>query len=279
MAKAKKILFITQEMLPFVPETEMAQMGRFLPQAVQEKNREIRSFMPKWGTINERRNQLHEVIRLSGMNIVVDDTDHPLVIKVASIPAARMQIYFIDNDDFFMGRRFSADENGKEYEDNAERAAFYARGVLETIKKLKWTPDVIHCLGWMGSFVPLYLKTAYAEEPSYRDCKVIFTPSTQMLAASVPANMDGIIAFRNATISAIRGLGEKKLVPMLNKLGVKYADGIGFLEKDDELTAFAEGLGKPCLQPVSIDDYGIYYPNFYDTIWNIGKPEEEEESY
>ena len=279
MTKAKKILFITQEMLPFVPETEMAQMGRFLPQAVQEKNREIRSFMPKWGTSNERRNQLHEVIRLSGMNIVVDDTDHPLVIKVASIPAARMQIYFIDNDDFFMGRRFSADENGKEYEDNAERAAFYARGVLETIKKLKWTPDVIHCLGWMGSFIPLYLKTAYAEEPSYRDCKVIFTPSTQMLAASVPANMDGIIAFRNATISAIRGLGEKKLVPMLNKLGVKYADGIGFLEKDDELTAFAEGLGKPCLQPVSIDDYGIYYPNFYDTIWNIGKPEEEEESY
>ncbi len=279
MTKAKKILFITQEMLPFVPETEMAQMGRFLPQAVQEKNREIRSFMPKWGTINERRNQLHEVIRLSGMNIVVDDTDHPLVIKVASIPAARMQIYFIDNDDFFMGRRFSADENGKEYEDNAERAAFYARGVLETIKKLKWTPDVIHCLGWMGSFIPLYLKTAYAEEPSYRDCKVIFTPSTQMLAASVPANMDGIIAFRNATISAIRGLGEKKLVPMLNKLGVKYADGIGFLEKDDELTAFAEGLGKPCLQPVSIDDYGIYYPNFYDTIWNFGKPEEEEESY
>ena len=279
MTKAKKILFITQEMLPFVPETEMAQMGRFLPQAVQEKNREIRSFMPKWGTINERRNQLHEVIRLSGMNIVVDDTDHPLVIKVASIPAARMQIYFIDNDDFFMGRRFSADENGKEYEDNGECAAFYARGVLETIKKLKWTPDVIHCLGWMGSFIPLYLKTAYAEEPSYRDCKVIFTPSTQMLAASVPANMDGIIAFRNATISAIRGLGEKKLVPMLNKLGVKYADGIGFLEKDDELTAFAEGLGKPCLQPVSIDDYGIYYPLFYDTIWNIGKPEEEEESY
>ena len=279
MTKAKKILFITQEILPFVPETEMAQMGRFLPQAVQEKSREIRSFMPKWGTINERRNQLHEVIRLSGMNIVVDDTDHPLVIKVASIPAARMQIYFIDNDDFFMGRRLSADENGKEYEDNAERAAFYARGVLETIKKLKWTPDVIHCLGWMGSFVPLYLKTAYAEEPSYRESKVIFTPSTQMLAASVPANMDGIIAFRNATISATRGLGEKKLVPMLNKLGVKYADGIGFLEKNEELIAFAEGLGKPYLQPISVEDYGIYYPNFYDTIWNIGKPVEEEESY
>ena len=136
MSKAKKILFVTQEMMPFVPETDMAQMGRYLPQAVQEKSREIRSFMPKWGTINERRNQLHEVIRLSGINIVVDDTDHPLVIKVASIPAARMQIYFIDNDDYFLRRSMALDAEGKEYDDNAERAAFYARGVLETIKKL-----------------------------------------------------------------------------------------------------------------------------------------------
>ncbi|MBR6032058.1 MAG: glycogen/starch synthase [Bacteroidaceae bacterium] len=277
MTKAKKILFVTQEMLPFVPETDMAQMGRYLPQAVQEKSREIRSFMPKWGIINERRNQLHEVIRLSGINIVVDDTDHPLVIKVASIPAARMQIYFIDNDDFFEKRKMATDEDGKEYEDNAERAAFYARGVLETIKKLKWTPDIIHCQGWMGSFIPLYVKTAYAEEPSYRDCKVIYTPSTQMLAANIPANMDGIIAFRNATISATRGLGEKKLVPMLNKLGVKYADGIGFVAENEELMKYAESLGKPSLPPVGTDDYGIYYPNFYDTIWNIGKEEEEEE--
>ena len=277
MTKAKKILFVTQEMVPFVPETEIAQMGRYLPQAIQEKSREIRSFMPKWGTINERRNQLHEVIRLSGMNIVVDDTDHPLVIKVASIMAARMQIYFIDNDDFFLGRKMATDDDGKEYEDNAERAAFFARGVLETIKKLKWSPDVIHCLGWMSSFLPLYIKTAYAEEPSFRDCKVIFTPSVQMLNASVPANMEGIISFRNATISATRGLGEKKLVPMLNKLGIKYADGIGFLAENEELTNFAEGLEKPYLQSISIDNYGIYYPPFYDNIWNIGKVEEEEE--
>lgn len=276
MTKAKKILFVTQEMMPFVPETGMAQMGRFLPEAVQEKSREIRSFMPKWGTINERRNQLHEVIRLSGINIVVDDTDHPLVIKVASIPAARMQIYFIDNDDFFDKRKLAFDENGKEYEDNAERAAFYARGVLETIKKLKWSPDIIHCLGWMGSFLPLYIKTAYAEEPSFRDCKVIFTPSTDKLTSAVPANMDGIIAFRNATISATRGLGEKKLVPMLNKLGIKYADGIGFLAENEELAKYAEGLDKPTLKPVAMEDFGIHYPTFYDTIWNVGRVEEEE---
>lgn len=278
MTKAKKILFVTQEMIPFVPETETAQMGRFLPQAVQEKSREIRSFMPKWGTINERRNQLHPVIRLSGINIVVDDIDNPLVIKVASIPAARMQIYFIDNDDFFEKRKLAVDEEGKEYEDNAERAAFYARGVLETIKKLKWSPDIIHCIGWMSSFLPLYLKTAYAEEPSFRDCKVIFTPAVEKLTAPIPPNMDGIIAFRNATISATRGLGEKKLLPMLNKLGIKYADGIGLLAENEELTNYAEALGKPCLQPVSIEEYGVYYPSFYDTIWNIGRVEEEEES-
>ena len=278
MTKAKKILFVTQEMIPFVPETDMAQMGRFLPQAVQEKSREIRSFMPKWGTINERRNQLHPVIRLSGINIVVDDIDNPLVIKVASIPAARMQIYFIDNDDFFTGRKLAFDEDGKEYEDNAERAAFYARGVLETIKKLKWSPDIIHCLGWMSSILPLYIKTAYAEEPSFRDYKVIFTPSTQILTSPIPQNMDGIIAYRNATISATRGLGEKKLVPMLNKLGIKYADGIGFLAENEDLAKYAEALGKPCLQPVGIEDYGVHYPNFYDSIWNIGREEEEEDS-
>lgn len=273
--KAKKILFVTQEMTPYVPETDMAKLGRYLPQVTQEKSREIRSFMPKWGTINERRNQLHEVIRLSGMNIVVDDTDHPLVIKVASIPAARMQIYFIDNDDFFDKREMVLDKNGKEYDDNAERAAFYARGVLETIKKLKWTPDVIHCQGWMSSIIPLYVKTAYAEEPSFRDCKVIFTPSTETLSSPVPSNMDGVIAFRNATISATRGLGEKKLVPMLNKLGIKYADGISFLAENETLTNYAESIGKPCLQPVSAEEYGIHYPNFYDTIWCEGRDSDE----
>lgn len=274
--KAQKILFITSEIDPFVPESRNAIMGRSIPQYIQELGHEIRTFTPKWGNINERRNQLHEVIRLSGMNLIIDETDHPLIIKVASLQSAHMQIYFIDNDDFFEKRKLAVDEEGNEYEDNAERAAFFARGVLETIKKLKWSPDIIHCLGWMSSFLPLYIKTAYAEEPSFRDCKVIFTPATEKLMAPVPQNMDGIIAFRNATISATRGLGEKKLGALLNKLGIKYADGIGFLAENDELKSFAEGLGKPCLQPVDAEEYGVHYPNFYDTIWNIGRVEEEE---
>ena len=147
MTKANKVLFITQEITPYVSESEMSLVGRNLPQAIQEKGREIRTFMPKWGNINERRNQLHEVIRLSGMNIIIDDTDHPLIIKVASIGAARMQVYFIDNDDYFLKRGMMCDDENNEYADNIERAVFFARGVLETVKKLRWVPDVVHCQG------------------------------------------------------------------------------------------------------------------------------------
>ena len=154
---AKKILFINQEICPYVPESEMSIMGRQLPQKIQESGYEIRTFMPKWGSINERRGQLHEVIRLLGMNLIIDDTDHPLIIKVASIPNTRIQVYFIDNEDYFMKRQMTRDESGEEYPDNGERAIFFARGVLETVKKLRWTPDIIHCQGWMAAVIPLYI--------------------------------------------------------------------------------------------------------------------------
>ena len=157
---AKKVLFINQEITPYVPETEMSILGRDLPQKTQEAGFEIRTFMPKWGTINERRGQLHEVIRLSGMNLIIDETDHPLIIKVASIPTSRLQIYFIDNDDYFQKRQMSANESGDDYADNGERAIFYARGVLETVKKLRWTPDIIVCQGWISAVVPFYIKKA-----------------------------------------------------------------------------------------------------------------------
>ena len=164
---AKKVLFINQEIAPYVPETGLSEKGRDLPHKIQEAGYEIRTFMPKWGNINERRGQLHEVIRLSGMNLIIDDTDHPLIIKVASIPQTRLQVYFIDNDDYFMKRQMALDENGEEYTDNGERAIFFARGVLETVKKLRWEPDIIHCQGWMGAIVPLFVKQAYLL-PKYR---------------------------------------------------------------------------------------------------------------
>jgi starch synthase len=153
----------------------MANMGRYLPQAVQEKGLEVRIFMPKFGSINERRNQLHEVIRLSGMNIIIDDTDHPLIIKVASIPAARMQVYFIDNEDYFHRKNTVANENNEEYDDNDERAIFFARGVMETVKKLRWSPDVIHCEGWITALVPLYVKKSYNDDPFFKHSKVVYS--------------------------------------------------------------------------------------------------------
>ena len=164
----KKVLFINQEIIPYVPETELSRMGRDLPQQIQENGFEIRTFMPKWGNINERRGQLHEVIRLSGMNLIIDETDHPLIIKVASIPVSRLQVYFIDNEDYFIRRQaMTEDENGDEYADNGERAIFFARGVLETVKKLRWTPDIVQCQGWMSAVVPFYIKTAYRDDPSF----------------------------------------------------------------------------------------------------------------
>ena len=180
MAK-KKILFINQEISPYVPDNAMSVMGRELPRTMQDRNHEIRTFMPKWGNINERRGQLHEVIRLSGINLIIDDTDHPLVIKVASIPSCRVQVYFIDNDDYFSNRQMTVDENGLDYPDNGERAIFFARGVLETVKKQCWVPDIIHVQGWMGAVVPLYIKTAYHDEPSFANTKVVTSLFTKSL--------------------------------------------------------------------------------------------------
>lgn len=156
--KNTKVLFISQEITPYLPESEMALIGRNLPQGIQERGKEIRTFMPRYGCINERRNQLHEVIRLSGMNLVIDDTDHPLIIKVASIQSARMQVYFIDNEDYFHRKFTLSDENNAFFEDNDERSIFFARGVLETVKKLRWAPDLIHCHGWISAFVPILVK-------------------------------------------------------------------------------------------------------------------------
>ena len=172
---AKKILFINQEIAPYVPDSEMSLLGRQVPQKIQEAGYEIRTFMPKWGTINERRGQLHEVIRLSGINIIIDDTDHQLIIKVASIQSTRIQVYFIDNDDYFQSRLQLTDENGDEYDDNDERTIFYDRGVLETVKKLRWRSDIIHCHGCITALVPLYIKKTYCDEPSFMDSKIVYS--------------------------------------------------------------------------------------------------------
>lgn len=271
---ANKVLFITQEIIPYVAESEMSTAGRTLPQAIQEKGREIRTFMPKWGNVNERRNQLHEVIRLSGMNLIIDDTDHPLIIKVASIQAARMQVYFIDNDDYFQHRLMATDEEGAEYPDNDERAIFYARGVLETVKKLRWCPDIIHCQGWISSLVPLYIKKAYMEEPSFRDSKVVLSLFESDLKANLQENIVEKIMLKNIEKKDI-----EEIIPSsatfkdLYKLAISYSDGIILHSDkvDPELLEFAKEKGIPVLLQQDPDTFADNVNNFYDEIWSQGK--------
>lgn len=174
MAKTK-ILFITHEMSPFLEISKIAKITRQLPQAMQEKGFEIRILMPRFGSINERRNRLHEVIRLSGMNIVINDNDNPLIIKVASLPTARMQVYFLDNEEYFQRKSIFRDTKEKFHDDNDERMVFFCKGAIETVKKLGWMPDVVHCFGWMSSLVPMYLKTSYKEDPMFKNTKVVYS--------------------------------------------------------------------------------------------------------
>ena len=180
----KKILFISQEISPFLPKSEISTAARNLAQGIQEAGKEIRVFMPRFGVINERRHQLHEVIRLSGMNMIIDDTDHPLIIKVASIQPARMQVYFIDNEDYFKRKATLTDEDGKLFSDNDERAIFFAKGVIETVKKLNWAPDIIHVHGWMASLLPLYIKEYYSDEPLFSESKIITSVYNKDLKAN-----------------------------------------------------------------------------------------------
>ena len=254
--KVNKVLFITQEITPYVSESEMSNTGRYLPQGIQERGREIRTFMPKWGNVNERRNQLHEVIRLSGMNLIIDDTDHPLIIKVASIQSARMQVYFIDNDDYFQHRQILTDENGEEYDDNEERAIFYARGVLETVKKLRWCPDVIHCQGWMSAFVPLFIKKAYKEEPSFRSSKVIFSAFDDEFKQNFQDNLSDKLLLKGIEKSDIDNvISAPYSHEAIYKLAIEYSDGvIQNSEKiNPNLIEFAKSKNIPFLEYQSSD--------------------------
>lgn len=264
---AKRILFINQETIPYVPETELAVMGKRVPQVIQEHGNEIRTFMPKWGNINERRGQLHEVQRLSGMNLIINDTDHPLIIKVATIVQTRVQVYFIDNDDYFSKRQMLLDENGEDYPDNGERTIFFARGVLETVNKLRWAPDIIHCQGWMSAVIPLYLKTAYREEPSFANTKVVTSLFTKSLNSDLGENFKTCIEFKDAKASLLKKYNNNFNFEELGKLAIDYSDGI--IEADKEVNAdllkYAVDNNKPLLRYPG-EDFGEAYEAFYDQL-------------
>ena len=264
---AKKVLFINQEISPYVPDSEMSVMGRKLPQLIQEKGSEIRTFMPKWGNINERRGQLHEVIRLSGMNLIINDTDHPLIIKVASIQASRIQVYFIDNDDYFTKRLMGKDDAGIDYDDNGERAIFFARGVLETVKKLRWVPDVIHCQGWMSAVLPLFIKTAYHDEPSFANAKVITSLFNNDLTKDMGSDFKQNVVFRDAKAELLEKYSDTFDFKELSKMAIDYSDGVieAGSHVDPELLKYAEEKNIPLLKNPG-ENFEEAYKDFFDKI-------------
>lgn len=275
---AKKILFINQEITPYVPDSELSLLGRDLPHSIQENGFEIRTFMPKWGIINERRGQLHEVIRLSGMNLIIDETDHPLIIKVATIQSVKVQVYFIDNDDYFSRRQMDKDESGEDYADNGERAIFFARGVLETVKKLRWVPDIIHCQGWMSAVVPFYIKTAYHDEPSFANTKVVTSLFPNSLKSGLDPNFKRCLEFREATAELLQPYKDLFDFDELCKLAIDYSDGVveTMTGVNKDLLSHANEKNIPVLN-YPIDNLGDIMKAFYNTICPSISEETEEE--
>lgn len=263
----KRVLYVMQEITPYLPETPMSKIGRYLPQKTQESGKEIRTFMPRFGLINERRNQLHEVIRLSGMNLIIDDIDHPLIIKVASIQQARMQVYFIDNEDFFKRKSIFRDKQKKFFEDNDERTIFFSKGVLETVKKLGWAPNLVHCNGWYSGLIPLYLRTAYKNNPIFSDLKIVYSLYDDEFSET----------FKGDFVEKMKSPGmddvnfdqfSKTDYTTINKSAIDYSDAIiiGSKNVKPELLEYAQKSGKPILDYDDSEEYYTAYNEFYDKI-------------
>lgn len=227
----QRILFVSQEMFPFLPKNELSYTAKRLPQEIQELGKEIRVFTPRYGCINERRHQLHEVIRLSGMNIVINDYDHPLIIKVASVPSAKMQVYFTDNEEFFRRKHTLTDEKGEFFEDNDERSIFFSRSVLETVKKLGWQPDIIYCVGWMGMMIPLYLKEFYAKDPHFSNTKVVLSMTDSSFNDSFGKNFADKLKFDGFSDDIIQKIGNGSFKEVFST-AIESADGITVLSEE-----------------------------------------------
>ena len=263
----KRILFISQEITPYLPENQISKIGRELPQGIQEKGKEIRVFMPKYGIINERRNQLHEVIRLSGMNLIINDTDHPLIIKVASIQAAKMQVYFIDNEEYFQRKAVLTDADGKDFKDNDERAVFFARGVIETIKKLRWAPDIIHCQGWLPNLVPLYIKKSYKNDPLFQDTKIIYSVYNNEFAKPLSSDYKTKSMFKDFEEQDVAFLDKPTFVNV-HKQAIQYSDAViyGCDTINPEIQEFVKESKLPTLEYQAEENYIERYSEFYDNL-------------
>ena len=262
-----KVLFVSQEITPYLPESEMSLIGRNLPQGIQERGKEIRTFMPRFGNINERRNQLHEVIRLSGMNLIIDDTDHPLIIKVASIQAARMQVYFIDNEEYFQRKSTLRDNEGKFFADNDDRAIFFGRGVLETVKKLGWSPDIIHCHGWMTALVPLFIKTSYKDDPMFHNSKVVYSLYNDGFTEAFNSDFARKVQMEGLTAADVKEINDPHYAS-LSRLAMQWSDAVvkSSATLHDQVEKDFRKLSKPTLDYKSPEEYVEAYDTFYDEV-------------
>ena len=262
----KKILFVSSELVPYLPENQVSLMSYESPRMVNSNGGQIRIFMPRYGNINERRHQLHEVIRLSGMNLVINDMDMPLIIKVASIPRERIQVYFIDNEEYFKRKGTFTDKEGALFPDNDERAIFFAKGVVETVKKLNWSPDIIHVHGWMASLLPLYLREYYADEPIFADSKIVTSVYDKGFDGQLDAKMQSKVAFDGIDEGKISALTAPDYNNLL-KVAVDYSDAIILASEElsGELKDYIGQMDKPVLPYVSFQESEEAYTNFYNT--------------
>ncbi len=260
----KKILFVSSELVPYLPENEVSLMSYEAPRMVNSNGGQIRIFMPRYGNINERRHQLHEVIRLSGMNLVINDMDMPLIIKVASIPRERIQVYFIDNEEYFKRKATFTNEEGELFPDNDERAIFFAKGVVETVKKLNWSPDIIHIHGWMASLLPLYLKKYYADEPLFADSKIVTSVYGSGYEGELDEKMKNKVAFDGISEEHIGSLDAPSYNNLL-KVAVDFSDAVILAAEDipEDLKQYITNLQKPVLPYVSLQEFEEAYANFY----------------
>ncbi|NKQ39599.1 MAG: glycogen/starch synthase [Methanosarcinales archaeon] len=265
--KDKRILFISSELTPYLPETEVSKMAFEVPKEMHQQGAQIRMFMPRFGVINERRHQLHEVIRLSGMNLIINDVDMPLIIKVASIPKERMQVYFIDNEEYFKRKAVFTNEDGKLFEDNDERAIFFAKGVVETVKKLKWAPDIIHIHGWMASLLPLYLREFYKNDPLFIESKIVvsaFNNNTNGVLSN--KKLIDKIKFDKISENKLNSL-QKESNDAFMKIAIENADAVikGSENLNDDLNSFIDNLETPVLDYQPLESFTEAYSDFYLT--------------
>lgn len=263
----KRILYVSSEVVPYLAENEVSMMSYDVPKMVNDQGGQIRIFMPRYGNINERRHQLHEVIRLSGMNLVVNDLDMPLIIKVASIPKERIQVYFIDNDEYFKRKATFTDEEGTLYPDNDERAIFFAKGVVETVKKLNWVPDIIHVHGWLASMLPVYMKHYYKDEALFADTKIVSSIYAQSFEGALDPEMIQKVKFDGIPDSSIESLSTPNFENLM-KVTIDHSDGVIVASEQlsSSLTKYIESSGKPFLSFVPKDQFAQAYTRFYGLL-------------